>query len=144
MTTMRPYPVPSNDGMAQVLEAHDEDGAEVIEAILSSAQHLNAVVGNILSFTELSAGEIKLDDQCVDLNQMVQKAVSGCGKLTALQGKTVDCAWSGRQSVSSGRSATIRRAARSTVGTTARVNGSKSAVFMPGPMISNRSPAPWL
>ena len=82
-------------GLAQVLEPHDDDDAEVIEAILSSAQHLNAVVGSILSFTELSAGEIKLEEQIVDLNKLVKNAVSGSGKLTALQGKSVEFERSG-------------------------------------------------
>lgn len=76
-------------GMAQVLEPRDGDDAEVIAAILSSAEHLNAVVGSILSFTELSAGEITLEDQCFDLNKLVQKVVAGFTKLTKLQGKTV-------------------------------------------------------
>ena len=76
-------------GMAQVLEPQDGDEAEVIAAILSSAEHLNAVVGSILTFTELSAGEITLDTQQFDLNQLVKKAAAGFGTLAKLQGKVV-------------------------------------------------------
>lgn len=76
-------------GMAQVLQPQDESDAEVIDAILASAEHLNAVVGSILSFTELSAGEIKLDDNPVDLNNMLQRVTAGFAKITKLRNKTL-------------------------------------------------------
>ncbi len=49
----------------------------------------------------------------------------------------------GHSAMPSGMSTTIRPAARSTVGTTARVNGSKTEALRPGPYTSSRSPAPW-
>ena len=60
-------------GMAQVLEPRDESDADAIDAVLSSAEHLNTVVASILSFTELSPDEIKLDDHPIDLDTLLQK-----------------------------------------------------------------------
>ena len=78
-------------GIAQILEPHDAADAEMIDLIRSSTEHLNAVVSSILSFTELSAGEICLDDQPCDLNQLLHKVIAGCRTLARLKGKTVDC-----------------------------------------------------
>ena len=79
-------------GMAQLLEPQGDDEREVVEAILSSAEHLNAVVGSILSFTELSAGEIKLDDHPVDLDSIVKRVLANFHKLARLRGKDVHIA----------------------------------------------------
>lgn len=79
-------------GMAQLLEPHNDDDHEVIAAILASAEHLNAVVGSILAFTELSAGEIKLDDASVDLDAMVNTVLANFHKLARLRDKDVHIA----------------------------------------------------
>jgi signal transduction histidine kinase len=76
-------------GMAQVLAPQNTDDAEVIGAILSSAEHLNAVVGSILSFTELSAGEITLEESEVDLDATLHKVLAGFQKMARMQGKNI-------------------------------------------------------
>lgn len=76
-------------GMAQVLEPQSNDEAEVIAAILSSSEHLNAVVDSILAFTELSSGEITLGEGQVSIDAVLDRVVAKFQKMARMQGKSL-------------------------------------------------------
>jgi signal transduction histidine kinase len=76
-------------GMAQLLEPGNADEAEVVGAILSSTEHLSAVVSSILHFTELSSGEIGLMESVVSLDALIDKVVVPFQRLARVQGKTL-------------------------------------------------------
>lgn len=76
-------------GMAQLLEPQSEEEEEVVEAILSSSEHLSAVVGSILHFTELSSGDIGLMESRVDLDRLLEKVMAPFQRLARIQGKTL-------------------------------------------------------
>lgn len=82
-------PLNAIHGMAQVLEPQNDDDAEVIGAILSSAEHLTAVVSSILSFTELSSGDIQLNESEADLDRIVRKVAPVFDRTARMQGKTI-------------------------------------------------------
>lgn len=76
-------------GMAQLLEPRDADEAEVVAAILSSSEHLNAVVGSILQFTELSSGNIGLMESRVSLDAMIDRVLPAFQRLAKVRGKAI-------------------------------------------------------
>lgn len=76
-------------GMAQLLEPQSEEEEVVVEAILSSSEHLSAVVGSILHFTELSSGDIGLMESRVDLDRLLEKVMAPFQRLARIQGKTL-------------------------------------------------------
>lgn len=76
-------------GMAQLLEPQNEEEEEVVEAILSSSEHLSAVVGSILHFTELSSGDIGLMESRVELDRLIDKVMGPFQRLARIQGKTL-------------------------------------------------------
>ncbi|MBL8561896.1 MAG: GAF domain-containing sensor histidine kinase [Gemmobacter sp.] len=76
-------------GMAQLLEPQNEEEEEVVGAILSSSEHLSAVVSSILQFTELSSGDIGLMESRVDLDRLVDKVMGPFQRLARIQGKTL-------------------------------------------------------
>ncbi len=76
-------------GMAQLLDPRDDDQAEIAAAILASAEHLNAVVGSVLHFTELASGDIRLQESRVRLDTLVDRAMAGFRGLARLRGKTL-------------------------------------------------------
>ncbi len=76
-------------GMAQLLEPQNEEEVEVVEAILSSSEHLSAVVSSILHFTELSSGDIGLMESRVDLDRLIEKVMVPFQRLARIQGKTL-------------------------------------------------------
>jgi K+-sensing histidine kinase KdpD len=76
-------------GMAQLLEPRDDAEAEVVGAILTSAEHLAAVVGSILQFTELSSGSIGLMESRVSLDALVERVTTPFQRLARVRGKTL-------------------------------------------------------
>jgi signal transduction histidine kinase len=76
-------------GMAQLLEPADAAEAEVVAAILSSSEHLNAVVGSILQFTELSSGSIALMESRVPLESLIDRVLPGFQRLARVRGKVL-------------------------------------------------------
>ena len=74
-------------GMAQLLEPQNEEEVEVVEAILSSSEHLSAVVSSILHFTELSSGDIGLMESRVDLDRLIEKVMVPFQRLARIQAK---------------------------------------------------------
>lgn len=76
-------------GMAQLLEPQTEEEEEVVAAILSSSEHLTAVVGSVLHFTELSSGDIGLMESRIELDRLIDKVMGPFQRLARIQGKTL-------------------------------------------------------
>ncbi|EKE44220.1 GAF protein [Oceaniovalibus guishaninsula JLT2003] len=58
-------------GLAQCLDPDDPATGDIAEAIGASAGHLDAIVGAILSFTELGSGDVQLQDETVGLDEVL-------------------------------------------------------------------------
>lgn len=76
-------------GLAQCIDATDEGQREILDAIDDSAHHLNQLITSILSFTELSSGDVQLAEARGDLADIVARSVGRFDKRFAIQGKSL-------------------------------------------------------
>ena len=77
-------------GMAQLLEAPDDDTAEMVSAITESAKLLNGIVESILRFTELRSGSIDLCEEPLDVAEILRGAIRSHDKMMRMRGKICD------------------------------------------------------
>ena len=63
-------------GLAEAIEPADEAQGELLGALLSSAERLDQIVGNVISFTELGSGEMTLDEAELDLRELAGRLVT--------------------------------------------------------------------
>ncbi|WP_425040388.1 sensor histidine kinase [Primorskyibacter sp. S187A] len=76
-------------GMAQILDDRDDETREIRDAIVQSSEHLHRIVENNLAFTELSTGEIVLEESQLDLGRTLKSSLALFQKLAALRGKKI-------------------------------------------------------
>ena len=77
-------------GIAGLLEPADEDEAELVQVLIGAAEHLNAIVENVLNFTELASGDIQLNERDFAPLPMLDSILSGQRRLAQVQGKSID------------------------------------------------------
>lgn len=82
-------PLNGIQGLAQVIDGGGPEDAELVEALRLSADHLEQIVENILSFTELRSGELEVQEGTVCLDELLQQTVATFGRVAGLKKKTL-------------------------------------------------------
>ena len=75
-------------GVAELLDPSEED-RELVEALIHSGRHLGAIVENVLTFTELRSGEMRLHEAEVDFDALLDRVVASFGPLAGARGKGI-------------------------------------------------------
>ena len=75
-------------GVAELLEPSEED-RELVEALTHAGRHLGAVVENVLAFTELRSGEMRLDEAEADLDALLDRVAASFAPLAGARGKHI-------------------------------------------------------
>lgn len=76
-------------GLTEAMEPADEDQAEILTALAASAERLERVVDNVISFTELESGEITLHEEEVDLREIAGRLAAEHEPLARIAGKRI-------------------------------------------------------
>ena len=77
-------------GLSHCLSVPAPEEKEIVGTIRETAEHLNALIESILSFTELSTGDIQLSEGNADLIDILKRAAHGPSRVFRLQGKSID------------------------------------------------------
>lgn len=77
-------------GIAQLMKPADHDEAELVQVLTGAAEHLNAIVENVLNFTELASGDIQLNERDFAPLPMLDSILSGQRRLAKVQGKSIE------------------------------------------------------
>ena len=77
-------------GVAELLEPADEGERELVEALRNAGGHLDAIVQNVLTFTQLRSGEMALDEGEHDVDSMLDRVAGSFSALARVRGKAVE------------------------------------------------------
>lgn len=84
-------------GLSHCLTPATAEDKDLVGALQSSASHLDAIIENILHFTELRSGDISLSEEETDVAALLQRVAASLETLMQARGKTLsvtveDCA----------------------------------------------------
>lgn len=77
-------------GVTELLEPGEEVEADLIDALRHSGTHLNAIVENVLTFSQLRSGDMALDEAECDVDAMLDGVVGSFAALARSRGKSVE------------------------------------------------------
>lgn len=75
-------------GVAGLLDPSGRDD-DLIEALTHSARHLDAIVENVLAFSEMRSGDMGLDEAEVDVDALLDRALAAAGALARVRGRSL-------------------------------------------------------
>lgn len=76
-------------GLASCLAPVDREEEQVVSALRSAAEHLDAIIGSILSFTELSSGDIGLEESRIAPTEIVRRSIETLEGQMVSRGKSL-------------------------------------------------------